>query len=58
LALLAFYAIALQCVATLAVMKRESGSWKLPLQTFFLYMVLAYGAAWTMYTLVSAMVPA
>lgn len=56
MALLAFYAIALQCVATLAVMKRESGSWKLPLQTFFLYMVLAYIAALAVYNVVSALV--
>ena len=53
LALLVFYAIALQCVATLAVMKRESGSWKLPLQTFFLYTFLAYGAALAVHFMVS-----
>ncbi len=57
LALLAFYAIALQCVATLAVMKRESGSWKLPLQTFTLYAVLAYGAALAVHFLVSFFSP-
>jgi len=53
LALLAFYAIALQCVATLAVMKRESGSWKLPLQTFSIYAVLAYAVAFTVHSIVS-----
>lgn len=53
LALLAFYAIAMQCVATLAVLKRESGSWKFPIQVFALYTVIAYVAAWIIYQLAS-----
>ncbi|MBX7149932.1 ferrous iron transporter B [bacterium] len=51
LALLAFYAVALQCVATLATLKRESGSWKLPAFAFILYFVLAYIVAFVVYRL-------
>ncbi len=46
LGLLAFYAIAMQCVATLATIKRESGSWALPARIFVIYTLLAYTAAW------------
>lgn len=42
LALLVFYVIALQCVSTLAVLKKEMGSWKAPLSLFIFYTVLAY----------------
>lgn len=45
--LLVFYAIAMQCVSTLAVIKRETGSWKVPAQIFILYSVLAYILAWS-----------
>ncbi len=45
LALLAFYAIAMQCVATLAVLKKEMGSWKYPAFLFLGYSVLAYVVA-------------
>lgn len=51
LALLVFFAIALQCVSTLAVLRRESGSWKLPVQMFIGYMLLAYLAAWLTFQL-------
>jgi ferrous iron transport protein B len=52
-ALLVFFAIATQCVSTLAVLRRESGSWRLPVQMFAAYGLLAYGAAWAVYLLVS-----
>jgi len=45
IALLVFFAIALQCVSTLAVLRREVGSWRLPVQMFIGYSLLAYGAA-------------
>ncbi len=45
-ALLVFFAIALQCVSTMAILSKESGSWRLPLQMFVGYMLLAYGLAW------------
>lgn len=52
-ALLVFFAIAAQCVSTLSVMRRESGGWKLPLQVFFGYGILAYAMAWMVYSLLA-----
>lgn len=49
IALLAFFAIAMQCMSTLAILKKESGGWKLPLQVFISYSLLAYSAAWLCY---------
>lgn len=46
IALLVFFAIALQCVSTMAILSREAGGWKLPLQMFVGYFILAYGLAW------------
>lgn len=43
--LLVFYAFALQCASTVAVMKRETGSWKWPVFALTYMSVLAYGAA-------------
>jgi len=48
-ALLVFFAIAAQCVSTLATLYRESGSLRLPLQLFAGYGVLAYGMALAAY---------
>ena len=42
LALLVFYAVALQCVSTVAVMKKEIGNAKTPLFVFASYSLLAY----------------
>ena len=42
LALLVFYAIALQCISTVAVMKKELGNAKAPIIVFFCYSTLAY----------------
>ncbi len=42
LALLVFYAIALQCVSTLAVIKGETGSYKTPILAFLGYSIAAY----------------
>ena len=43
--LLVFYAFALQCVSTIAVIKRETGGWKWPAFAFGYMTLLAYGAA-------------
>lgn len=51
-ALLVFFAIAMQCVSTLAVLKKESGSWKLPTQVFVVYSLLAYVLAYVTYLIV------
>lgn len=45
-ALLIFYAFAMQCASTLAVMWRETNSWKWPLFTLAYMFVLAWGGAW------------
>jgi ferrous iron transport protein B len=53
LSLLVFYVFACQCMSTLAVCRRETGSWLWP-GIMFLYMtVLAYGGAWITFTLVN-----
>jgi ferrous iron transport protein B len=45
LALLAWYIFAPQCASTLAVIRRETGSWKWMAVTFFYMLALAYAAA-------------
>ena len=42
LSLLIFYVFAMQCMSTLAVVKRETGSWKWPVVQFFFMGGLAY----------------
>jgi ferrous iron transport protein B len=51
-ALLVFFAFALQCMSTVAVVKRETGGWKWPAVQFAYMLVLAYTAAWGTHTLV------
>lgn len=46
LSLLVFYALAMQCMSTLAVVRRETGSWKWPLFQFTFMGILAYLGAW------------
>lgn len=50
--LLLFYAFALQCMSTLAAMKKETGSWKYPLFSFFTLLALAYICAFFSYNLI------
>jgi ferrous iron transport protein B len=45
LSLMVFFVLACQCMSTLAVVRRESGSWKWPLFMFGYQTVLAYTAA-------------
>lgn len=45
LSILVFYVYALQCMSTIAVMKRETGSWKYPALAFGYTLLLAYGAS-------------
>ncbi|HAD13011.1 MAG TPA: ferrous iron transport protein B [Saprospirales bacterium] len=49
LSLLVFYALSMQCFSTLAVVKRETGSWKWALVQFLFMSILAYFAAWAVY---------
>jgi len=50
-ALLVLFAIALQCVSTMAILSKESNSVKLPVQMFIAYAVFAYGSAWIAFQL-------
>ena len=51
--LLLFYAFAMQCMSTLAVVYRETRSWRWPLLQLLYMSTLAYAAAWTAYALLS-----
>ncbi len=54
LSLLVFYALAMQCLPTQAVARRETGGWKWPLVQLGYMTVLAYVAALATYQLASA----
>ena len=51
-ALLIFFAFALQCMSTVAVVRRETGGWRLALLQFAYMLALAYFGAWLGKTLV------
>jgi ferrous iron transport protein B len=51
LSLLVWYVFAPQCLSTLAVIKRESGGWKMPLIVMGYLFVLAYLASFIVYRL-------
>ncbi|MFN0036617.1 MAG: ferrous iron transport protein B [Saprospiraceae bacterium] len=53
LSLLVFYALAMQCFSTLAVVRRETGSWKWAAFQFVFMSGLAYLAAWLVYVVFS-----
>jgi ferrous iron transport protein B len=55
LSLLVFYALAMQCMSTLAVTKKELGSWKWALLQFLFMSILAYVLAWFVYQVVVGM---
>ena len=55
LALLVFFALAMQCTATLAVVRRETNSWKWPLLQFGYMTVLAYAASFATYRIALAL---
>jgi ferrous iron transport protein B len=52
-ALLVFFMFALQCMSTIAVMRRESGSWKWPAIAFGYMFGLAWSGAWVAHALVA-----
>jgi ferrous iron transport protein B len=52
LSLMIFYVLAMQCMSTLAVVKRETGTWKWPAIQFFMMTGLAYFISWGIYSLV------
>ncbi|MFN8714247.1 MAG: ferrous iron transport protein B [Bacteroidota bacterium] len=53
ISLLIFYAFALQCISTIAVVKRETNSWMWPIIQFIFMGVLAYVASWIAYVVLS-----
>ena len=55
LALLAWYIFAPQCASTLAVIKRETGGWRLMFITFAYMLALAYVAAFITYHIAVAL---
>lgn len=55
IALLVFFVLAAQCMSTLAVVKREAGSWKWPVFMFVYMTGLAYVGALTTYQLGAAL---
>lgn len=53
LSLMIFYVLAMQCMSTLAIVKRETGTWKWPVVQFFMMTGLAYLLSWITYTIAS-----
>ncbi len=53
LSLLIFYVFAMQCMSTMAVVKRETGTWKWPIVQFLFMGVLAYLGSLLVYNLFS-----
>ena len=53
--LLAFFVFALQCMSTLAVMRRETNSWRWPAFAFAYLLGLAYGASFVTYRVALAL---
>ena len=54
-ALMIFFAFAMQCTSTMAVVRRETNSWKWPALQFGYMLVLAYGAAFVVNRVVTAL---
>jgi ferrous iron transport protein B len=55
LSLLVFFVFALQCTSTIAVMARETGSWRWPAFAFCYMLGLAYAASFVTYRVSSAL---
>ena len=55
LALMIFFAFAMQCTSTMAVVRRETNSWKWPAVQFLYMLVLAWGAAFLVNHIASAL---
>ena len=49
IALLVFFAFAMQCMSTIAVVRRETNGWKWPAIQFAYMTVVAYVSAYTAY---------
>jgi ferrous iron transport protein B len=53
--LLLFFAIALQCVSTIAIVRRETGGWKWPAIQFAAFFVLAYALSFAAVRVIAAL---
>ena len=53
ISLMLFYAFALQCMSTMAVLKKETGSWIWPISMFIIYGIASYISAFIAYNLLS-----
>jgi len=53
IALLIFFAFAMQCFSTLAVVKRETGGWRWPAFQFSYMLAMAYSGSWLAYHIAS-----
>ena len=53
ISLMIFYAFAMQCMSTLAVVKKETNSWKWPALQLIIMTFIAYLAALIVYQLIS-----
>ena len=51
--LLVFYLLAMQCMSTLAIVKKETGSWKWPLIQLLYMTVIAYTLSFVAYQIFS-----
>jgi len=54
-ALLVFFVFALQCTSTLAIMRRETNSWRWPAFAFTYLLVLAYTASFVTHRVITAL---
>jgi ferrous iron transport protein B len=54
-ALMIFFAFAMQCTSTMAVVRRETNSWKWPAIQFAYMLVLAYGSAFAVNHIITAL---
>jgi ferrous iron transport protein B len=54
MALMIFFAFAMQCTSTMAVVRRETNSWKWPAVQFLYMLAMAYGAAFVVNHVVMA----
>ncbi len=53
--LLVFFVFALQCMSTLAIMRRETNSWRWPAFAFSYLLALAYGASFATHHIVESL---
>lgn len=53
LSLMVFYVYAMQCMATMAVVRKETGSWKWPILQMLILGVMAYTSSWVVFVMMS-----